>query len=85
MAVPLYETRHHASNYSPQHQNQQQVNESAKGTLLSLLSSRGVSQLKEKWTEYNQPKRLRRLLALFVSGTAKHVAVAAGNHEHTQL
>lgn len=39
----------------------------------------GVSQLKEKWSEYNQPKRLRRLVSLFVSATAKHVAVAAGN------
>lgn len=87
-----------------------QENESAKGSLLSLLSSRGtfrfsfdfvefrpinacldptnvrlvsyfegVSQLKEKWTEYNQPKRLRRLVSLFVSATAKHVAVASGN------
>ena len=87
-----------------------QENDSAKGSLLSLLSSRGtfrfsfdfvefrpinacldptnvrlvsyfegVSQLKEKWTEYNQPKRLRRLVSLFVSATAKHVAVASGN------
>lgn len=39
----------------------------------------GVSQLKDKWTEYKQPKRLRRLVSLFVSATAKHVAVAAGN------
>ncbi|KAG5019237.1 hypothetical protein JHK87_015092 [Glycine soja] len=78
--LPLYETRHHASNqlYQNQHQ-QQQENDSAKGSLLSLLSSRGVSQLKEKWTEYNQPKRLRRLVSLFVSATAKHVAVASGN------
>jgi len=45
--------------------------------LMFLLQ--GVSQLKEKWTEYNQPKRLRRLVLLFVSATAKHVAVAAGN------
>ncbi|TKY74056.1 MAG2-interacting protein 2 [Spatholobus suberectus] len=56
-----------------------QANEGAKGTLLSLLSPRGVSHLKEKWTEYNQPKKLRRLVSLFVSATAKHVAVAAGN------
>jgi len=138
MEVALFEMRHHASNYPPQHQHhlhlQQQVthslsllsslhiralipslsftigpfqaNESAKGTFFSLLSSRGnshllfdfvqswstlvvsiqlmflpegVSQLKEKWTEYNQPKRLRRVVSLFVSATAKHVAVAAGN------
>lgn len=38
-----------------------------------------MNQLKEKWTEYNQPKRLRRLVSLFVSPSAKHVAVAAGN------
>ncbi|RDX93390.1 MAG2-interacting protein 2, partial [Mucuna pruriens] len=79
MDVPLYETRHHASNYPSQHHQNQQGNESAKGSFLSLLSSRGVSQLKEKWTEYNRPKRLRRLVSLFVSATAKHVAVAAGN------
>lgn len=39
----------------------------------------GVSHLKDKWTGYKQPKRLRRLVSLFVSATAKHVAVAAGN------
>jgi len=38
-----------------------------------------VNQLKEKWNEYNEPKRLRKLVSLFVSPTAKHVAVAAGN------
>ncbi|WJX34291.1 hypothetical protein P8452_22417 [Trifolium repens] len=81
MEVPLYETRRHASNYPPQHQFQQQhqTNEDSKGSLLSLLSVRGVSQLKEKWTEYNEPKRLRKLVSLFVSPTAKYVAVAAGN------
>ncbi|XP_027353280.1 MAG2-interacting protein 2 isoform X1 [Abrus precatorius] len=81
MEVPLYETRRHASNYHPQQQQNQhqQENGGAKASFLSLLSSRGVSQLKEKWTEYNQPKRLRRLVSLFVSPTAKHVAVAAGN------
>ncbi|KAJ1383090.1 WD40-repeat-containing domain superfamily, partial [Sesbania bispinosa] len=82
MEVPLYETRRHASNCPPQHQHQHQnhqANEDAKGSLLSLLSVRGVSQLKEKWSEYNEPKRLRRLVSLFVSPTAKHVAVATGN------
>lgn len=39
----------------------------------------GVSQLKEKWNGYNEPKRLRKLVSLFVSPTAKHVAVASGN------
>lgn len=38
-----------------------------------------MTQLKEKWTEYNEPKRLRKLVSLFVSPTAKYVAVAAGN------
>ncbi|GAU40074.1 hypothetical protein TSUD_151180 [Trifolium subterraneum] len=33
----------------------------------------------EKWTEYNEPKRLRKFVSLFVSPTAKYVAVAAGN------
>lgn len=83
MAVPLYETRRHASSHGDppphHHHRNHQVNDGAKGTLLSLLSVRGVSQLKEKWTEYNQTKRLRRLVSLFVSPSAKHVAVAAGN------
>ncbi|CAK8570943.1 unnamed protein product [Lathyrus sativus] len=83
MEVPLYETRRHTSNYPPQlqlQQNQQhQANEDSKGTLLSLLSIQGVTQLKEKWTEYNEPKRLRKLVSLFVSPTAKYVAVVAGN------
>ena len=44
-----------------------------------LLFCEGVSQLKEKWTEYNQPKRLRRFISLFVSPRGKHVAIATGN------
>ncbi|CAI8614219.1 unnamed protein product [Vicia faba] len=40
-----------------------------------------VVQLKEKWIEYNEPKRLRKLVSLFVSPTVKYVvvAIAAGN------
>lgn len=38
-----------------------------------------MNQLKEKWNEYNEPKRLRKLVSLFVTPTAKYVAVAAGN------
>ncbi|XP_059628990.1 MAG2-interacting protein 2 [Cornus florida] len=77
----LYETRHHASrpylpNYPPQHQ---QLNEGVKGSFLSLLSTRGVSQLKEKWSEYRRPRKLRKCTSLFVSPGGKHVAIAAGN------
>ncbi|XP_028806651.1 MAG2-interacting protein 2 isoform X2 [Neltuma alba] len=76
----LYETRRHASGtYTSNFPSPYQVNEGAKGGLLHLLSVRGVSQLKEKWTEYNQPKRLRRLISLFISPRGKHVAVATGN------
>ncbi|KAK7282539.1 hypothetical protein RIF29_11407 [Crotalaria pallida] len=84
--LPLYETRRHAhssnnnNNNYPQHLiPQHQPNHAASGTFLSLLSVPGVSRLKEKWSEYNQHKRLRRLVSLFVSHSAKHVAVAAGN------
>ncbi|XP_054797904.1 MAG2-interacting protein 2 isoform X2 [Prosopis cineraria] len=76
----LYETRRHASRtYTCNFPSPYQVNEGAKGGLLHLLSVRGVNQLKEKWTEYNQPKRLRRLMSLFISPRGKHVAVATGN------
>lgn len=46
---------------------------------MRLSCCAGVSQLKEKWTEFNQPKRLRRLVSLFISPRGKHVAVATGN------
>lgn len=78
----LYETRHHASrpyspNYPPQHS---QLNEGVKGSLLSLLSSRGVSQLKQKWSDYRSPRKLRKWVSLFVSPRGERVAVAVGNH-----
>ncbi|PSS04479.1 MAG2-interacting protein [Actinidia chinensis var. chinensis] len=77
----LYETRSHASksyspNYPPQHQ---QLNEGFKGSLLSLLSSRGVNQLKEKWSGYRSPRKLRKWTSLFVSPRGEYVAVALGN------
>ncbi|XP_021854477.2 MAG2-interacting protein 2 isoform X2 [Spinacia oleracea] len=76
----LYETHHHASgpcfpNYPPQ-----QVIETANLGVLSLLSTRGLTQIKEKWTAYRQPKKLKRLVALFVSPKGERVAVAVGNH-----
>ncbi|KAK4277597.1 hypothetical protein QN277_015572 [Acacia crassicarpa] len=76
----LYETRRHASGtYTSNLPSPYQANEGAKGGLLHLLSVRGVSQLKEKWTVYSQPKRLRRFISLFISPRGKHVAVATGN------
>ncbi|KAA8544424.1 hypothetical protein F0562_022436 [Nyssa sinensis] len=77
----LYETRHHTTrpyctNYPPQHQ---QLNEGVKGSFLSLLSTRGVGQLKEKWSEYRRPRKLGKLISLFVSSRGEHVAIAAGN------
>ncbi|XP_052190768.1 MAG2-interacting protein 2 isoform X2 [Diospyros lotus] len=78
----LYETRFHASrpytpNYPPQQRRQE--NKGVKGSLLSLLSTRGVSQLKEKLSGIRRPKKLRRWISLFISPMGKHVAVAVGN------
>ncbi|XP_010272299.1 PREDICTED: MAG2-interacting protein 2 isoform X2 [Nelumbo nucifera] len=72
----LYETRCHASrpfvsNYPPQ-----QLNEGNKGGLLSLI---GLSQLKEKWDKYKNPKRLNKLVSLFISPSGEYVAIAVGS------
>ncbi|KAK3034117.1 hypothetical protein RJ639_034469 [Escallonia herrerae] len=77
----LYEIRHHASrpyasNYPPSHH---ELNEGAKGSFLSMLTPRGVRQLKEKWREYRHPQKVRKLASLFVSPRGEHVAVASGN------
>ncbi|XP_028099508.1 MAG2-interacting protein 2 [Camellia sinensis] len=77
----LYQTRSHASrpfspNYPPQHQ---QLNDGVKGSFLSLLSTRGVSQLKEKWSGFRRLKKLKKWITLFVSPSGEHVAVAVGN------
>ncbi|XP_021753504.1 MAG2-interacting protein 2-like [Chenopodium quinoa] len=76
----LYQTLQHASgtcfpNYPPQ-----QVIDTAKSGVLSLISTRGLTQIKEKWNAYRQPKRLKRLVSLFVSPKGERVAVAVGNH-----
>ncbi|XP_074291761.1 MAG2-interacting protein 2 [Silene latifolia] len=76
----LYETRNHATgpcfpNYPPR-----QVSDNAnKGVLSSLLSSKGLTQIKEKWTGYRQPKKLKRSVSLFVSPNGVRVAVAVAN------
>lgn len=44
------------------------------------LFHEGLSQLKEKLTEYKQPKKLKKLTSLFVSPRGERVAVAAGNY-----
>lgn len=44
-----------------------------------LLYHEGIAQLKEKWSAYRQPRRLRRLVSLFVSASGDYVAVAYGN------
>ncbi|KAK2968190.1 hypothetical protein RJ640_018283 [Escallonia rubra] len=77
----LYEIRHHASrpyssNYPPSYQ---QLNGGAKGSFLSMLTPRGVRQLKEKWREPRHPQKVRKLASLFVSPRGEHVAVASGN------
>lgn len=78
----MFETRQHASrpchvSYPPQQS--QQLNEGVKSGLLSLLSARGVSQLKEKWNGYRRPRKLRKWVSLFVSPMGEHVAIAVGN------
>ncbi|WRX17057.1 Sec39 domain - like 1 [Theobroma cacao] len=78
----LYEARHHASrsftsNYPPLPL--QQSNEADKGGFLSFLSVRGVRQLKERWTGYKNPKKMKKPVSLFISPRGDRVAVAAGN------
>lgn len=41
---------------------------------------KGLAQLKEKWSAYKEPKKLKRLVSLFVSPKGERVAVAVGNH-----
>ncbi|KAF5731302.1 hypothetical protein HS088_TW19G00909 [Tripterygium wilfordii] len=77
----LYETRRHSSrpytsNYPPRQGSQKSE---GKDGLFSLLSVRGVSQLKEKWSSYWHPRKLKRRVSLVISPRGEHVAVAAGN------
>ncbi|KAK4480525.1 hypothetical protein RD792_013601 [Penstemon davidsonii] len=44
-----------------------------------MLYTEGITQLKEKWRGYRQPRRLRRLVSLFVSARGDYVAVASRN------
>ncbi|KAF6162273.1 hypothetical protein GIB67_008402 [Kingdonia uniflora] len=53
--------------------------EGVNGGLLSLLSVRGLTQLKEKWSDYKRPIKLKKLTSLFVSSRGEHIAVAVGN------
>ncbi|KAL2927692.1 MAG2-interacting protein 2 [Bienertia sinuspersici] len=76
----LYQTVHHSSgrcfpNYPPQ-----KVNDTANTGVLSLLSTRGLTRLKEKLIAQTQPKKSKRLVSLFVSPKGERVAVADGNH-----
>ncbi|KAM1126998.1 hypothetical protein ACFX2B_041600 [Malus domestica] len=75
----FYETRRHITrpytpNYPPQ-----QGNNGSRGSFRSLLSLPGVNQLREKWSEYKQPRKLRKLASLFISPRGERVAVASGN------
>lgn len=47
--------------------------------LCSLLIHEGASQLRDKWSEYKQPRKLRKLASLFISPRGERVAVASGN------
>ncbi|KAL6127522.1 hypothetical protein ACLB2K_070887 [Fragaria x ananassa] len=75
----FFETRRHITrpctpNYPPQ-----QANDGGKGNFRSLLSLQGISQLREKWNGYKQPKKPRRLTSLLISPRGEYVAVVAGN------
>ncbi|XP_076915022.1 MAG2-interacting protein 2-like [Bidens hawaiensis] len=77
----LYETRHHASrpytcNYPLNHQ---ELNESTKGSFLRLLSTKGLSEFREKWTTNRHAQKLSKWTSIFVSPNGEHVAVAVGN------
>ncbi|KAK4790120.1 hypothetical protein SAY86_017424 [Trapa natans] len=75
----LYEMRHlasrpYTSNYPPQ-----QAREISRGGFFSLISAKGVSQLREKWSQHKQPRKLRKIVSLFISSSGEHVAVASSN------
>ncbi|KAI3705881.1 hypothetical protein L1987_76130 [Smallanthus sonchifolius] len=77
----LYEARHHASrpysyNYPPFHH---ELNESTRGSFFRLLSTKGLSDFREKWTTNRHPQKLSRWTSIFVSPSGEHVAVAVGN------
>ncbi|KAD4584211.1 hypothetical protein E3N88_21812 [Mikania micrantha] len=77
----LYETRQHAArpyshNYYPIHQ---ELNESTKGSVLRLLSTKGLSEFREKWTTNRHPQKLSKWTSIFVSPSGEHVAIAIGN------
>ncbi|XP_027159570.1 MAG2-interacting protein 2 [Coffea eugenioides] len=76
----LFEVRRHASgtysNYPP---TGQQVDDGRGRTLLSYFSLRGITQMKERWTEYRNPKKVGKHAALFISPHADRVAVAFRN------
>ncbi|CAH2044315.1 unnamed protein product [Thlaspi arvense] len=78
----LYEIRHHASlPYVPRYPPLPQADgtDSRRG-LRSLVSIRGVSQLKEKWSGYWQPRKNNKPVSLFISPRGEFVAVTSGNH-----
>ncbi|XP_077245639.1 MAG2-interacting protein 2-like isoform X2 [Tasmannia lanceolata] len=75
----LYETCYHASRSFPLDFSHKQTNEDAKGSVFSLLSARGIYQLKEKWDEYKRPRILKKSESLFISPRGDYIAVAARN------
>ncbi|KHG22734.1 Neuroblastoma-amplified sequence [Gossypium arboreum] len=78
----LYEERRHASRPFSSDclpLSLQRSNGADKGGFLSFLSARGVSQLKEKWIRFKNPKKMRKPVSLFISPRGERVAVAAGN------
>ncbi|CAN8252182.1 unnamed protein product [Cochlearia groenlandica] len=78
----LYEIRHHASlPYVPRYPPLPQADgNDSKGGLRSIVSIRGISQLKEKWSEYRHPRKNNKPVSLFVSPRGEFVAVTSGNH-----
>ncbi|KAL5719141.1 hypothetical protein ACHQM5_011963 [Ranunculus cassubicifolius] len=80
----LYETIHHitrpfSSNYPPQQVDDDNGGGGSKAGFISRISFPGVNQLKEIWSEYKNPKKVKKLTSLFVSPSGEHVAVTTGN------
>ncbi|CAN1250963.1 MAG2-interacting protein 2 [Linum perenne] len=77
----LYEERSHASgpyssNYPPL---PSQSNDGGNGSFLSLLSVRGISRLREKWSSHSSRDKFKKPVSLFISSMGERVAVATGS------
>lgn len=75
----LFETCYHAIQPLSPDFSQDQLHEGSKGGFFSLLSTRGLNQLKEKWNEKKHPRTLQKRSSLFISHRGEYIAVATQN------